>query len=80
MTRNLSLIDAIQLAGNNGVIARRHNPNDVILVRTYDFMTSKGVMIQVTDHDIGNWFPTEADKVAQDWFVVASARLGLHSL
>jgi hypothetical protein len=68
----MRLIDALQLCGRSGVIAREGR-SDVILVRSLDLESGRAVLIQVADDQIGNWEPSEEDGRVNDWIVVAKS-------
>lgn len=72
------LLDAIQAAGRNGVVARQAPEGEpegrsVVLIRKFERLTGKLVAMQCTEHDMGNWEPSLEDKTAQDWYVVAKS-------
>lgn len=75
----MRLLDALQQCGKHGVISRASwvvDPNrspPVVLVRSFDATTGRAVLIQVDDHQIGNWDPTDDDQRATDWLVVAKS-------
>lgn len=72
----MHLMAASQKAGKSGVIARRGwTDGKVLLVRFYSVEGEKLrlILLEATDHSMGNYQPIDDDTYANDWEVVAQS-------